>query len=355
LIPTLFGVVPQPQAKCADATSYRKSLEWGLDRRQFLMLPAAAAACGRARQAGVRKLSVALGSYMSMSPFYVAYERGYFRSAGFDIAIRVTRSATEVMPLLAQGTLDVGFLSSAPSLFNLIAQGARLRIAAAREFASGCTELGILYERQARFPAGDGDARAWRGKRVAVQNRGGMDEFAFDALRRRLGLAADQVKTAYMDKAAALAALLAGGIDAMINPFGLPLDLGPRQPEFLRNAAAARLVSGLQYSYIVFARSLLDGDPQMGADFLQAYFRGAREYLAGATPDYLERWIRENGLNRELVLQTCRTSSIADGSLRMADLQKYADWANEKGYSQPAKAEGMVDLRWLERAHRGQS
>ena len=327
-----------------------------MDRRRFLMLPAgAAAACGRARKAGVRKLAVALGPYLAMSPFYLAHERGYFRSAGFDIAIRVTLSATEVMPLLAQGTLDVGFLGSAPSLFNMLAQGARLRIAAAREYVVGCREVGFLYERTARFPAGDGDALAWRGKHVAVQNRGGIDEFAFDALRRRLGVAAGEVKTAYMDKAAALAALLSGGVDAMINGFGLPIDLGARRQEFLRNDAAARLVSGQQYSYILFAKSLLDGDPELGADFLKAYFRGTREYLAGATPDYFERYIRENGLERELVLKTCRTSLVPDGSVRIEDLQKYIDWANQQGYSQPAKAEGMVDLRWLERSHRGQS
>jgi NitT/TauT family transport system substrate-binding protein len=327
-----------------------------LDRRRFLLLPAgAAAACSRAGKSGVRKLSVALNSYMAMSPFYVAYERGYFRSAGFDIAIRVTRSATEVMPLLAQGTLDVGFLGSAPSLFNMLAQGARLRIVASREFASPCTELGVLYERKARFPAGDRDARVWRGKRIGVQNRGGISEYAFDAFLKSLSLAKTEVKPSYMDRATGLAALLSGGVDAIMNGFGTPIDLGARREEFLLNDAPAQLISGTQYSYILYAKNVLDGDPEMGADFLKAYFRGTREYLAGATPDFLEKWIRDNGLDRDSVLKVCRNSLVADGSMRTEDLQKYIDWASQQGYSQPAKAETMVDRRWLEMAHRSRS
>jgi hypothetical protein len=95
----------------------------------------------------------------------------------------------------------------------------------------------------------------------------------------------------------------------------------------------------------------MDADTELGADFLRTYFRGTREYLAGATPVFLENWVRDNGMDRDLVIKGCRDTFVPDGSISLADLQKYLDWLAERSYIQPLKAEALADSRWLDRAH----
>jgi hypothetical protein len=73
-----------------------------MSRRGFLLSSLAAARRGRARKAKMRKLSMAVGSYRTMSPFYLAHERGYFRDAGLDVTIHFIRNGPEALPLLAQ-------------------------------------------------------------------------------------------------------------------------------------------------------------------------------------------------------------------------------------------------------------
>lgn len=323
-----------------------------MDRRSFLALASALPACTRRPALGSRKLTVGLGSFLSMSPFYLAQERGYFHDAGFEIVTQVTRSSTAGLPLLAQGALDVGFYGSTAGLVNLFAQGARVRIAAAREIMSQCGDSAVLYENKSRFKGGDTSAEAWLGKRVAQQTRGAPADFAFWRFLQHAGVPASGVKRIYTERSAELAALLSGGVDAMVNGFAIPLNFGERQAEFQRNDAPVRLVDGMQYTYVLFSKSLLDADPHIGADFLRAYFRGTREYLAGATPQFFTRWVSDNGLDAQTVAAMCRNTFQADGSVRVDDLQTYLDWLVEEGLAQKTSAVGLVDIRSLNLAHK---
>jgi NitT/TauT family transport system substrate-binding protein len=325
------------------------------DRRGFLLAAAAAAGCRSGRRGPARKLTVGLGSYHTMSPFYLAYERGYFHDAGLDIQTHVARNTSEAMPLLAQGALDVGLFSLSSGLCNLVAKGAPIRIAAARDCVAECVDVAVLYERKASFPHGDDAGAVWEGKRVALPQRGAVSDYWFDVLRERLKLPPRAVHKMYMDRAAGLAALLSGGVDAMLNGFAFPIDLGARSGEFLRNDTVGHTMQGSQFSYIMFSRKLIEDDPELGADFLRAFFRGTREYVAGATPAFLRNWASENGMDPEAVAHVCRNTVVPGGTVDVADLQKFLDWLADSHYIQPMRAEALADSRWLERVRRKNS
>lgn len=323
--------------------------------RRTFFLPAAAAVASCTRAPGpLRKIGVSVGPFHTMSPLYLAHERGYFREAGFDVQLRPTRNAAEALPLVAKGDLDAGFFSLTPASINIMDRGAKVRIAAAREFLSTCAETGMIYQRRDRFPAGGATAEAWRGKRVALATRTSTTDFVLDAWRKHLGLEHDQLERRYLDRAAGLAALFSGGVDAMLNSFSLPINAGEKQSLLEKNDASIRALDGLQYSFIFFSGSFVDAPAELGAAFLAAWFRGCREYLGGATPQFLHRWIEENHMDAPTVLNACRRSLVEDGAVRLADVRRQVEWYVERGYTEtmPAKLETMYDPRWVELARR---
>jgi NitT/TauT family transport system substrate-binding protein len=326
-----------------------------LNRRYFLMSLAAAAACNRPKST-LTKLAVSIGPFHTMSPLYVAHERGYFREAGFDLDIRLIREYSEVLPLLIQGVLDLGCFVLTPAICNVVAKGARIRIGAAREYVSTCSGVGVFYGRKDRFPKGFDDPSEWRGKRISTSTRGTITDFSLATLLDSMGLKTGDVQLLHLERAASLAALISGGLDGLMNGFGFSLPLGENATLVAQHdVVPRRLLKNFQYSYILFSEKLAGMDPEIGGAFLAAYLRGSREYMKGATPQYLEQWIEENHMDRNEVLGGCRDSFVLDGSIREDDIASQFAWYLKEGMvERTVTATQIVDRRWLEIAHRHQ-
>lgn len=326
-----------------------------LNRRYFLM-GLAAAACSRPKPNSLTKLNVFIGPYHTMSPLYVAQERGYLREAGFDVDIRLMRAAAEALPLLANGTLDVGLSVLTPGICNLVAKGSKIKIAAAREHLSKCSGVGIFYGRKDRFPNGYDNPSEWRGKRISSATQGSVTDFALAMLLDSMGLKTKDINLLHIDRAAGLAALISGGLDGIMNGFGFSLPLGENaQLITTHDVIRAGLLKDFEYSYILFSEKLAAMNPDVGGAFLAAYLRGSNEYMKGATPQYLEQWIEENHMDRNEVLGGCRDSFVPDGSIREGDIARQFQWYLTEGLVEQIIApEQLVDRRWLDVAHRRQ-
>ena len=326
-----------------------------LNRRYFLV-SLAAAACSRARPNALTKLSVFIGPYHTMSPLYVAQERGYFREAGFDLDIRLIRSAAEALPLLVNGTFDVGLSVLTPGICNLVARGAKIRIAAAREHLSMCSGVGLFYGRKDRFPNGYDNPSDWRGKRISTATQGSISDFGLATLLDDMDLTAKDINLLHLDRAAGFAALISGGLDGIMNGFGFSLRLGDNAHLVTtHDVVRTGLLKDFEYSHVLFSEKLAAMDPNVGGAFLAAYLRGLSEYMKGATPQYLEQWIEENHMDREEVLGGCRDSFVPDGSIREVDITRQFQWYLREGMVERiVTPEQIVDRRWLDIAHRRQ-
>ena len=325
-----------------------------LTRRYFLMTALGTAACNRPKSSARTKLTVSVGPFHTMSPLYVAYERGYFREAGFDLDIRPIRSSAEALPLLAQGVIDLGLFVLTPGICNLAAKGAKIKIAAAREYVSPCAGTGLFYGRKDRFTKPFEDRSQWHGKRISTSSKGSIAHFCFATMMDSMGLKTSDVQLFHLDRAAGVAGLLSGGLDGIANGFGFPLSLGENAALVtVSDVVVTRLLKEFQYSYILFSEKLAGMDPEIGGAFLAAYLRGSHEYVKGATPQYLEQWIEENRMDRKEVLGGCRDSFVVDGSIREGDITKQFQWfLNDGMVERTVPAEQIVDRRWLEVAHR---
>jgi len=308
------------------------------------------AACRRSQTGPLQTIKFGVQPFPGMSVFYLGLERGYFRDAGLDIQTEVLTSGSQVSSALASGQLDAALNSSGPGMFNLVARGGPLRIVMGREVISPvCGDAAVVYARKKVFPEGTGDIRRWIGKHFSTGNKTGLGEYFLDTILTSAGLDPKKIQRTSLSAAEAAAAITSGAIDAVLNATNLRLGLDSR-PEIVRETAGATAIDQLQYSYVYFGPRLLAADPAIGASVLRAYLRASREFVTGATPQFLKDYVTSKGLNSS-VLQECRSSFTPDGSIETKDLQVAIDWAVSRQYVEKGlSAESVIDRRFWDLA-----
>ena len=327
-------------------------------RRTFLTAPALAAAHALAPGAGMltgatrTELVVSAANHLSMSPFYVAYESGYFKDAGFDVELVKDIGMAQSIPLLAGGRLDAGFTGFGPSVVNAVLRGARLRLVAGRELISpACGTAGTIFASRKVFPDGVKSMRQLKGARIGINGNSPQTGFWLDTLLQHEGMTQSDVVIRKMRETERLAALRAGGLDAFVSS---EADLNPelRELGLAAGPSVAALLPNFQFSYIVFGRRLLEGAVETGARFLHAYFRGAAEFLQGRTPRFQVEYAKQNNLDAKLLREGCHGTFERDGRIHEADVQRYINWmAAHELCPADVEASMVVDSRFWEAAH----
>jgi ABC-type nitrate/sulfonate/bicarbonate transport system substrate-binding protein len=315
---------------------------------------AAGSACGRRKPAALpRKLRVGAARRLSMSSLHLANELGFFRKAGFDLEIFQTGGASQAMALLAGSKIDVLFGSSSTACLNAVIKGLPLRIVAGREVASPtCGNVGGIYGMHRTFPHGLADVAQLKGKRVATGPMIGLAQFALDAHLAGVGLSTKDVTTVSLDFRQSVAALLGGGVDAIVFAEELERDLASMAAEIVHTPGLAHVYPNFQFSYIFFGESMLAADPDFGARFLSAYLQGAREFARGRTPRFMEEFARSNRLDVKRVVMACRNTFTSDGTIDLDSLRLFSEWAVRRKYvSRPVDTSELVDIRFLSMLH----
>jgi len=319
-----------------------------LRRTILAAVPGALCSAISARAAAPRPtLRVATTHYITMAPFYQAYESGYFGAAGLDIEV-TSGTSIDLIPVAAGGKVDVCFFSVNLPFLNAVSRGARIRIVAGREIARAtCRPPGVVYGLRKRFPNGIGDLRVLRGKKIAVSGGpGGLNFFCLDMLLNRAGMSSNDVVLMKMALPESIAALESGGVEALV---ASAVDFRPTSGEaFVRGPSLADIMPNFQYAHIMFGGALLDGDAQTGARFLEAYFHGARDVLAGKSPAYLDELAKSTDADPKAVRAECRDSFVHDGAINAGDLETYIRWAARRGDCPSSlKASDCIDGRFL--------
>jgi len=325
-----------------------------MNRRSFLGLlgSLAASSCSR-RHGEPLTLRVSAATYPTLAAFYLARELGYFEAAGFRLDISQNAFATQVIPLLSGGKLDVAFNGLSPAFFNAVTRGARLRIVAGREIVTPGSNDCTLYGYRGSFPRGLANLNELRGKRIAVRGKAIISEYWLDAMLQHAGLTQKDVRVVYLDRAESFAALSKGKIDAMVGSFFLDRDFAAIEPRLVLGIHISDVLPNSQFSHVVFGRKLLDSPAETGGRFLAAYLRGVWNFAHGKNPKFLDDLAKESGWDLERTREACRRTVPPGGAIDMASLEHFADWAVAKGYCPPGvKAADSVDTRFLKEAHR---
>jgi NitT/TauT family transport system substrate-binding protein len=286
-----------------------------------------------------------------MSSLYVAQGHGYFRDAGLEVEIQPSQNPLQSTAAIAGDKLDVLFTGITISFLNAALKGATLKIVAGREIASpSCGSMGVIYGLRRTFPAGLADLRQLKGKRVVTGPSIGFSQFALEAHLASVGLSTDDVIPVTLSPSQSVAALIGGSVDALVLNNNVDRDLRSLSSEVVHTEGLAAIHPNFQVSHIFFGKTLLTDDVDIGARFLAAYLRGAREFARGKTPRFMEDYARTNQLDVKRVTQACRDTFALNGEVDMESLRLFAEWAARRKYTpRLADVSQLVDLRFLGR------
>jgi hypothetical protein len=298
------------------------------------------------------QLVVSVANHLSMCPFYLAYESGYFEDEGFDPEVVKDTQSAQSVPLLAGGKLDVAFAGVTAAFVNAAARGVRVKLVAAREVISPtCGTMGTIYVSRRAYPNGVRSMRELRGARIGLSPSGPGADFLLGSLLEHEGMRESDIVLRKLPAPESVAAIRAGRLDGFLSKES---DFSPelRDLGLAPGPSIASFLPDFQFSYIAFGRRLLDGGVETGARFLRAYFRGAREFLNGRTPRFLDNFAKQNNLDATLLRQMCRGTFVRDGAIRLDDLRRHVQWFAAHHFC-PAglDAATLVDTRFLDAAH----
>ncbi len=300
------------------------------------------------------KIRLAVSPRVTHAPAYLAYEKGLFQKEGLDLQLVELVSSTDALTALAGNRVEAACLTFTAGICNAVSRGARIRIVAARDsLKPGCSDQGALYYRRTRFPHGLERAEDWKGAHIALPSDNNTAGFYLERILAANKVPAASIEISRMRAEEAVAAASTGRLDVFF---------GSGRPEFLngglpkdikRSDILVDLLGEFQYTYILFGRLLLDGDPEMGTSLLRAYLAGVRRYVQGENPKFLDDLAARMHMNPRLVKAGCRSNISTDGEIRMRDIDQWIQWAVSSGTATgPITADQLVDARFQHAAMR---
>jgi NitT/TauT family transport system substrate-binding protein len=296
-------------------------------------------------------LKVGLLPFMSASPFYLAYEAGYFTKQGIDVEFVKFTSAAQLPPLLAQGQLDVYGASMTPALINGVAQGLDIKIVAGREYNAGDGVSSALVVRKDLYDSGELNTVAkLKGRKIAILSVGSISHFTLSKILATANLTLKDVQIATETSSSALAAFENHALEAST--------MGP--PELQRGVSLGytvildslnRIMPGFQSGFVVYGPNLLEKNPEAGKKFMVAYLQGVQLYNMGKTARNMEVIGKYLAMDQAALNEAYWTPIYADGRIITADVLEWQNFYKENNLVDKAVGIGdMTNTTFLEYA-----
>jgi NitT/TauT family transport system substrate-binding protein len=270
-------------------------------------------------------LKIVLLPFFSFAPYHIADAEGYFTEEGIKIEPIRFDDASQAVPALAQGQLDVnaGFVNV--GLFNAIAAGTNIKVVADKGHIDpeGCADNAFVGTPEA-VASGIQPGMSISSDAVSV------DGYWLDLYLKDQGLTLDDVTLEKMFAPDDVNALRDGGIDVgMISePW---LTRGMTAGDFQMIIPIKDIAPGFQTATVMFGPNLLEKDPDLGVRFLKAYLKGVRKYNEGATDRNVEILAERLQIPAEDIKAMCWAHISNDGVPNIASILDYQAWAAENG------------------------
>jgi NitT/TauT family transport system substrate-binding protein len=289
---------------------------------------------------------------------YVAAEKGYFREAGLDVKLEPFSSSVKMIPVLANGQLEVATGGIAASLFNGAAQGLPILVVADKGSTSESMGTNVLLVAKGAWDRGEvRSIKDLKGKPVGLLGPGALSEYQLARYLEREGLGLQDVQTKYMSFPNAITALGAGSLAAAISS-------EPLATYGVRRGAAVKFLewhkvqphhqAGVIFYNTEFARKR--GEAARG--FMVAYVRGIRFYhdalRAGAAKK--EELIRilmahTDAKERDVYNEATWTGLNPDGAALIQSIADQQQFFVKLGrVEKPVPIEKLVDNSFAEHA-----
>src|SRR5712691_10867839 len=306
------------------------------------------------------KVAVGTGGSASDAPFYIAYDKGFFKDEGLDVDLIVLDSGAKVIAPLGTGELDVGSGALSVGFWNALVRGIKFRIVADR----GHAQPGYLYQTvfmrkdlvdSGRFKS----LKDLKGMRMGFAAQGVTSLSLLNEAAKFAGIKFEDVIPVYLSFPQQIAALANKALDGslLIEP----------QATIAANAGyGARFMDTnvfyphQQISVIFYSDKFATQRKQVADRFMRAWLRGVRAYndaLAGGkiagpgADDVVQTMAKSFNMNPALVREMYSQAVDVTGDINAAGIQKDLDFFLAQGWvTGQAKASDVIDMSFARSA-----
>lgn len=318
-----------------------------------LAVPVAGCSLGEDRpHPRVDQVKAVVVPYLTLMPFYIAAEEGYFNEQNLGVEFVQLGRDTELMTALARGQVDIAGGMLTANELTLIAKGVPIRmVASLGDLAPDACSYAALIVRREHLESG------------AVEDRERIRRLRFDAnvvlpfgyfldeFLRPFDLTTDDLDIIDLPSPAALAAIADGSIDVTI-------DSEPFISQHLESDDLAvwmpieEIVPGYVFTALRYGPTILKDRPEVGERFAVAMLKAIRQYNLGKTARNLEIVERASGLSPERVAAACWPVTGGDARVDPAVFRGYQEWNVSHGFVDRILSDDeLVDRRFFDHAN----
>jgi NitT/TauT family transport system substrate-binding protein len=171
-----------------------------------------------ARADELAKASVALLRLSSSGPVFIALEKGWFKEAGLDLAIKDFTAAAQPPLAVVAGDADFGMTAFTAGFYNLAAKGG-LKVIAAQSAEKPGYPLVAIAVTNAAWEAGVRSVKDFAGKRIAMTTAGSSMHYSIEIVARKHGVDPKTITMVPLNSLPNMAAAFKGGtVDGALFP-----------------------------------------------------------------------------------------------------------------------------------------
>jgi NitT/TauT family transport system substrate-binding protein len=298
-----------------------------------LLLQTNTTLAGEQVQQKLIKLKVVSSPYLSFAPFFIAHEEGFFTEQGLQIEFIKMGDASEAIPSLIKGDLDVMGDAIWPSQLNAIARGAGIRIVADKGYllSGRCASTAVMARRNLVEERKLEGLSQIKGRRVGMNQASSPMGYFLEKILGQAGLTLDDVEKFLIPHPARVEAFRKGTIDLTI----------VSEPWVTRISQAGHAVVWIplyqvapdfQLALLMYGPNFLEKEPEVGKRFMVAYLKAVRQYNQGKTERNLEILTNHTGLDKIFLKECCWQPLRDDGKINIQSVLDFQSWAVKKGF-----------------------
>ncbi len=310
-----------------------------------------------AKQATPATVKVGIIGSNSDALFYIASERGYFKTEGLATELVQFDSAARMIAPLGAGQLDVGGGSVSPGLFNAIARGIAIKIVGDRcVFSTGRANLALVVRKDLIESGAIRTFADLKGKSIAINSKGTGTEIQLEKALSLGKVGRNEVNVLEMSFPDVLTALQNKTIDAGFTVEPL-VTVGTQRGISVRWKGGDELYPNQQIGVLLYGPDFWQKRPDVAKNFMVAYLL--------ATRDYINAFDNNRG-REEIISILTRTTDIkdaatwnqlvpcginADGYPGVPSITSDQDWYVANGYMEKkVDLAQVVDTQFLDYA-----
>ena len=281
--------------------------------------------CSPAAPQELDVVKVSVLPYVSYGGLIIAQDEGYFTDENLAVEFIRLEDASQAIPMLIGGDIDVSGAGLNIGLLNAVADG-KVKIVADRGYlaADGCTYMALLANPAWAEEFNASPVEALTGARVSIDVLN-FEGFIFEQVLSEYGLTlADIIPTDISPP---------NLIDAVTNDSIDLISIGEPWLTRLMDSGLVtqwkleqEIVPDMQFGMIVFGPTLLVDRPDVGERFIKAYLKGLQQYAEGATERNVEIMAGYTGLDVDLLQRACWPPMHTDGIITTETIDSYQAW-----------------------------